>query len=460
MTFWQPSLESTSRPVYRAIAEAIAGDVESGRLRPLDRLPTQRDLAATLGVAVSTVTRAYAEAERRLLISSEVGRGTFVRPPLPLALGRGEEGGDPSVTDLSINLLFPTPEVDGVRQTISAVTTQADMAGLLGYEASGGALRHREAGAQWLARTGLDPSADRVLITCGVQHAMAVTFATLCEPGDVVLTENLTYRGMKALANAQHFTLRGLEMDEQGVRPEAFEAACRAEKVKALYCMPTVQNPTSTVMPLARREEIAETAARHGVTIVEDDTYGFLDPTLPPLTALVPDRSFLLTGTSKSLMPGFRVGFMLAPKELVERLAATICATVWMAAPFLAEVVCACIANGTAERILEWKHREITARQGIAREVLGPLAFASNPASQHLWIDLPDPWRADDFVAQARMRGVIVSSAGDFIVGRGTAPHAVRVCLGPVSQRSVLKDALRTVADTLQGPPAPYLAGA
>ena len=118
-----------------------------------------------------------------------------------------------------------------------------------------------------------------MLVTSGSQHGLTAVFATLLRPGDLVLTESLTYAGMKALAELLHVRLQGLPMDAHGLRPDAFEDACRAGAAKALYCVPTLQNPTATVMPEARRREIAHIARAHGVLIVEDDVYGLLlDP--------------------------------------------------------------------------------------------------------------------------------------------------------------------------------------
>jgi DNA-binding transcriptional MocR family regulator len=207
-----------------------------------------------------------------------------------------------------------------------------------------------------------------------------------------------------------------------------------------------------------RRTRIAAIAESHGLAVVEDDSYGFLLPRQRPLRSFAsdPSRFFYLTGTSKALAPGLRVGFLVAPPAMVDRLAASLSATTIMAPPPMAEVVARWIADGTAERVMEWKRSEIRARQRIAASIFADREHRAHSASPHVWLSVPEPWCVPDFVAQARMRGVLLSPAEDFIAARSTRAHAVRICLGPVPERSRLEAGLTTVAEILDRSPAPY----
>lgn len=454
MTIWTPNLTGRGGPLYQAIAAAIAEDVDSGKLLPGEPLPTQRELASRLGVALTTVTRGYGEAERRGLVSGEVGRGTFVQRGLAVPGLPDSELGEPDLVDLTVNSIFPRTHARRVAEVVSAVALGPGGERNLNYVPSAGEERHRRAGAEWISRTGLEARADRVVVTCGAQHAMSVTLGTICDPGDLVLTAEFTYSGMKSLANHYHFGLKGVAADDQGLRPDAFEKACRADDVTALYCMPSIQNPTATVMSAERRKEIASIAQRFDVLIVEDDSYGYLvDET--PLSAYAPTRSFYITSAAKAIVPGLRVGYIVAPPEAIGRLAGAICTTVWMASPLLAEVMTRCIADGLADEIVNWKREEITERQRMATELLSGLQYSTHPQSQHLWLNLPSPWRADDFTAQARLRGVAVTPHGEFVIGRAPEKHAVRLCLGWPSQRSTLERGLAIIVETLSAAPEP-----
>jgi DNA-binding transcriptional MocR family regulator len=463
MTMWTPDLRQRSGPRYIAIAEALAEDAGGGRLRPGTRLPTHRDLADRLGVTVGTITRAYAEATRRGLVTGEVGRGTFVRASArPLAAVAPVP--DAGLIDLSANLppaVATQREAATLARTLAALARRKDLGRLLAYPPEGGAREHRAAGAEWVRRGGFTTSVERVLVTSGSQHGMTSVFAALFGPGDVIATEALTYPGMKALAGLLALRLHGVAIDEHGLRPDAFAAACRTRRPKALYCVPTLQNPTTAVMPASRRQEIAAIARDHGVLIVEDDVHGrLLARPQPPLSSFAPENSVYVTGTSKVLAPGLRIGFTVAPPALGPRIAAAIRGTTWMAAPLMAEIASRWIQDGTAETILARKRKEAAARYRVARKALERFQVQAHPEAYHLWLGLPKPWRAESYVEAARRAGVAVTSASAFAVGRGAAPEAVRLCLGAARDLDELSRAVTRLAALLAGSPeAPVASG-
>jgi DNA-binding transcriptional MocR family regulator len=456
---WNPALAADAEPKYQALLDALQRDIDSGLLSPGVRLPTQRDLAQRLGVAIGTVGRAYAVAEQRGIVSGEVGRGTFVRGPEPGVEQGAVEGDDPEVIDLSKSRMVRDPRVGSVGPVLQSLARRPDLDRLMDfYQPAPGMARHRELGAHWLRRTGLAVPPERVVITGGAQHGAATVLASLTRPGDLALTEQVTYTGMKAIASLLHLQLRGLPLDGQGLIPEAFEAACREGAPRALYCMPTLQNPTGRTMPLERRQALVEIAARYEVALVEDDVYGFLpEAPLPPLTALAPATAYYITSTSKSMAPGLRVGYVVAPESRVERVAGVIRASTWLIAPLLAELATEWIERGEADAMVEWKREETLARHATAVRVLGRWLPGSATPSFHLWLPLPEPWRTEAFVAQARSRQVVVSPSEEFMVGRESAPHAVRVCLGATASRARLEEGLRRLADLLENGPEPRL---
>ncbi|MBI3452192.1 MAG: PLP-dependent aminotransferase family protein [Rhodospirillales bacterium] len=458
MTTWLPEIQTRVGPRYLAIADTLAADVAAGRLPPGARLPTHRDLAWKLGVTVGTVTRAYAEAERRGLIAGEVGRGTFIR----------ERGGDvlPTLSpptdgfvDLTRNFPPEGPHNKTIAETLAAIAAAKNISSLLAYTSNVGLPAHREAGAAWVRKAGLDARPSEIAVTNGAQHGSMVAMATLTRPGDVVLTEQLTFYGVKSIATLLSLQLHGVAIDEYGLVPDALDAACRQTQARVLYCIPTIHNPTAAVMPAARREEIAAICQRHAVTIVEDDIYGFLpDHSLPPLSSFAPERSIYVTGLSKCVAPGLRVGYLRATESMVARLSTTLRATVWMAVPLMAEVAARMIEAGSAEKMALWQREEAKARQSLARRALGNADIDTHPASFHIWLKLPEPWRREEFVAEARRRGVGIAPAEAFAIGRGPLPHAVRIGLSAARDRAQLEHALNILVDILRGTPEQGLA--
>jgi DNA-binding transcriptional MocR family regulator len=459
---WNPDLSRYGGPRYVAIVEAISEDIERGRLKPGDQMPTHRDLANHLSVTTGTVTRAYAEAARRGLLVGETGRGTFVKEtlfseefPAPASTE------DDTLIDLSLNIP-PLPLGDPLGQALSktfdSLSKRTGLSALMGYQPAAGADRHRAAGAAWMARARIEARPQQILVCSGALHAMTVVFSTLCRPGDTIFTESLTYPGMKNLAHLLNLRLRGLPVDAEGIMPDAFDEACRRERVKVLYTIPTIQNPLGTVMPEARRREIARVAASHGVAIVEDDVHSFMLPAPPPpLSSFAPENSYYILSTSKSIAGGMRIGYLLAPDRMVETLATSLRATVWMAAPLMAEIASEWIKDGTADRLVEQKRAEAAARQEIARRALSGFEFEAHPLSFHLWLHLPAPWRSNEFTAQLKRHGVAVTSSEAFVPAREEAPHAVRVCLGAPRSRAQLEDGLAIVGKVLRDTPDPCL---
>src|SRR5215210_3831417 len=272
MTMWTPDLSRYGGPRYAAIVEAIAEDVELGRLKPGDQMPTHRDLANHIGVTTGTITRAYSEAARRGLLVGETGRGTFVKGNLfDESLSAPSSEDDEGLVDLSLNIP-PLPAGDPLGQalarTLSDLSARRGISALLGYQPAAGSDRHRAAGAEWVARSGLRARPQQILVCNGALHAMTVVFSTLCRPGETVFTESLTYPGMKNLANLLNLRLQGLPTDGEGIVPEAFEEACRGGAARVLYTTPTVQNPLGTLMTEGRRREVAAIAAAHEVAVV------------------------------------------------------------------------------------------------------------------------------------------------------------------------------------------------
>lgn len=456
---WRPNLAVRQGPRYLAIADALADDIRVGRLEAGERLPTHRDLADELGVTVGTVSRAYREATDRGLVSGEVGRGTYVRAAEPASRRPAMELRDPSDRsriDLSLNFLRVPAYDDRVAQTLDALARERDVAALFDeYKPQPGVAAHREAGARWVARAGIDARAEQVLVCAGAQHAMTVGVLALTRPGDTILAGEVTYPTMITLARVLHRTLRGVAMDREGLIPEAFDAACRAHRPRLLYCMPSVQNPSNTVMSPARRAAIADVAMRHHVAVLEDDVYGFLlDERPPPLVSFMREGGYFLTSLSKSVAPGLRVGYLVAPPGESGRFLDALWATAVMAPPPTAEIAARWIDDGTADAMADARRIEAGARQRIAAAMLAGFDVDRHPNAFHVWVRLPAPSRSAGFVACALQRGIAVVPGEAFAVGELRQP-AVRVSLGPPRDHDELRRGLGVLADLLRGSDAP-----
>ena len=434
MTIWSPRVSQSKGPLYRRIADQLERDVESGALLPGSRLPTQRELARRLGITVVTVTRAYNEAAERGLVESTVGRGSFVRERQETA----------ATIDLATNVIH-----GGAPVMSAALAARIGAALTTPYGVGAGSERHRAAGASWISRARSDAHASRVLVTAGAQQGILISFAALLEPGDLVLTEEVTYHWMRTAAEMLHLRVEGVALDRHGMLPDALAKAARKRGAKVVYLTPTVQNPTGSVMPEKRRRDIAAIAEQHGLTIVEDDVYGFLADDAPPAVTSFTTGIFL-TGLGKSVAPALRTGYVLAPQALVPKLQSLLNASTLFTSPIVAEIAASAIEDGTAARLAAQRRDEIARRSRLARKILGRHAGSSDERSPHLWIPLPPRWTSESFAAAARARGVRVATAAQFAMTK-EVPNVIRISIGAPASSGELESALRTLASLREG---------
>ena len=335
---WVPDLEPILGSRYLAFVLALDADIGAGRVKPGMRLLPQRDMAQRLGLSVGTVSKAYAEAEQRGLISGEVGRGTFVqrrRPEQRTALGTSE-----ATINLALNVPPYTGEDDVIASTISDIVATgemfSDMARLSAAPGPSPAPRRHRRLAR-IARRDLRCRAD-------FHH---------------------TWRPARALHRAR------LAIDGEGLVPESLDLAFTETGARVLYCMPTLQTPTGAIMSPARRQAIAAIVRKHDAHLVEDDAYAYLlTPPLPPVSCLIPERSFYVMSFAKCLAPGLRIAAMIAPDLFRDRAINAVRATGWMAVPLMAEVVARLITSGDLARQARMKRDKAALRNAIVRRVL------------------------------------------------------------------------------------------
>ena len=452
MTNWIPDLSSHRGPRYLAIAAALAEDISTGRLPAGARVPTHRELAYQLGLTVGTVTRAYAEATARGLIDGEIGRGTFVRERP--SKGFGDVTSDqlePDGIDFGLNYPPMGPEETAAfRSTLKEVADMDGIEPLLGYTPHGGLERHRRAIARWFRGQGIPVDPARTIVTSGAQNGMMLAFSAILEPGGVVLVDRFTFPGMISLAAMLKLRLVAVDMDADGVIPEALEAACRQHGPRAYYAVPTMHNPTCATIPVERRREIARIATKEDLLIVEDDIYRFLDPTAPdPLVALAPEHVIFLSSASKQLAPGLRIGGLITPERMIGRIENVIRTSTWMPAPPMAEVLSRWIDDGTTARLEERKRRVMGERHAILRRTLSGHDITAHPHAMHAWLKLPDGREAREVAHEAAARGVSVSPGDLFAVARGPGRGHIRVCIGNPPSDDAVTRGLEILRDVL-----------
>lgn len=333
-------------PLYQQIGSYLRNAILSGNLTADTRLPACRQLANDLGVNRTTVENAYSVLEADGLVFSRMGSGTYVLPHtfIPTASKQNnntvlplwqqsfqnqesnsnldeidemlQAGGHPQpisfASGISDTRQFPTEEFRKILQSVM----RRDQIAALEYGERSGYAPLREGIVHILASQGLQTNPESILITAGSQQAIFLVSQVLLKPNDIILVENPTYSVAIDLFRSLGFQIIGIPMDNQGMQVEKLEKLLQQHHPKLIYTIPNFHNPTGTCLSSARRRQLIVLAERYNVPILEDDFVGDLryeGHAQPSLKALDPNGQVIYVGTfSKMLMPGLRVGFIVA----------------------------------------------------------------------------------------------------------------------------------------------------
>lgn len=447
---WLPRLAAQGGPRFLQIADALQAAVADGSLKPGDRLPPQRRLAAQLDIDLTTVTRAYDEARRRQLLEGRGARGTYVAAPKVELT---------AVLDLSMNTPPPPDGVDFddlLKQGLSQVLMRTDNDLLMTYHLGGGSDADRKAGATWLEPMFGRLDARQLVVCPGAQAAIAASILALTAPGDVILAEPMRYPGLGAAAAQFGRHVVAVEADRHGMVPEMLEAACARHKPGLVYLNPTLQNPTAVTMPERRRKAIAAVAKRCNVRIVEDDPYWRLaEAAPPPIATFAPDQVVYISTLSKCLTPGLRVAFVLLrdPRER-ERFLVALRAFALMAAPLTAALATQWILDGSADGLLAGVRGEARLRHRMARTILAG-RYSGAGDGLHVWLELPAYWTASQLARAAERAGIAVTPAEAFAMA-GECVNAIRISLGSIQDRGQLQAGLQRLSQLLARRPESF----
>ncbi len=435
---------------YKAVVDRYAQAIRSGQLPAGSRLPTHRTLAAGERLSLATATRAYRELEEMGLVSGETGRGTFVRDlSLPPGHGVDQQVVGADVVDLNFNYPSLPDQGDALREALRQLAMAGDIDSHLRYQPHAGRLAERDIIARHLTCQHFAPDAENVLIVNGAQHGLAVTVMGLLRPGDVVAVDALTYSGFKALAALYHLELAAIPCRPEGPDLQALQTLCQQRRVRAVYTMPTLHNPLGWVLNTGQRQALADLARQHDLLIIEDAAYARLvSRPPPPVVSYAPERTVYVTGFSKNIATGLRVGVVISPPRYRPEIERAIRATTWNTPTLISSLICAWIEDGTVARFETQKRQDARQRQQVAREVLCGLPVVSHPDSYFVWLPLGEESRADRLANALMERRISVSTAEPFCVS-ATIPQALRIALGSVPFDS-LRPALLSVRDAVE----------
>jgi DNA-binding transcriptional MocR family regulator len=457
-----------SGPLYRRLAEALRGAIESGEIEVGTRLPPERVLARQLAISRTTVVQAYGALREEDWLESRQGSGTWVRrasrspevlgawaPASGSALRKRDSvlAGLTATTgmiDLTCACLPPLPGLVEESLERAGDTLRAATSGH-GYSALGlPALRR--AIARHLERRGLATTESQVMVTTGAQQAIALVAALFLRRNDGALVESPTFLGGLDALGATGAILSAIEVGRDGVRPDAVREAVRQRPTRLLYLTPTFQNPTGVTLPEGPRREIARLAADLRFTILEDESLvdiALESPPPPSMAALAPQAPVISIGSlSKLCWGGLRIGWIRAPEPLLARLAGLKVASD-LGSSMLSQVVAVHLLE-RADEVRRLRRAQIEGyRDAMAAELTRRLpdwAWTLPAGGLSLWVRLPHG-DASELAHIARRYGVSLLP-GPAISADGGHPQHLRLVF--VQEPKVIAQAVERLAQAWQ----------
>ena len=467
----QLRLDGTSGvPIYKQLADSVTKLVRSGALRAGERLPPTRELAGQLGLNRTTISAAYALLEQSGLIQGHVGRGSFVVPGAahsPVSptnweavLPSTEPALPSSPGNVEINFANSRPAGDEFpmlqfRQLAKQVIDAPEASEILQLGSPFGYSPLRRYLLHQAIDQGIATEGDDVIITNGCQQALDLIARLFVTTSDEVVVEDPVYHGLLKVFSRAGAHLISVPMDEFGIDVNAWEELLERRRPRLLVLTPSFQNPTGTTLSLERRKQIVHLAQRFQVVLIENDIYTELryrGSALPRLRTLDESGNTILLGSySKISFPGLRVGWAIARRAVIARLAEAKQISDLHSDQLSQAVLLRFAESGELDRHLE-KTRLAGAQrleavlQGCARDLPKYTTFTRPEGGMNLWVELPAPLLADELLRRVQQRGV------DFLPGRHFSSRvaharALRLSFGGLSPDQITRG-IRIIGDT------------
>jgi DNA-binding transcriptional MocR family regulator len=471
-------LDRESRiPLYMQLVAQVREMIGAGRLKAGDRLPANRELARQLKVNRNTVINAYAELEADGFVQSHVGRGTFVTAAAP-ARRQGPAKDTPSPISWSalmipmqrdrwLSSLLRSPQPAGTislahglphselfpleefRRSVDRVLRKEGRE-LLQLGLSGGYYPLQEYISSQVAIAGIKATSDEILITNGCQQSLDLLRRVFVDEGDEVVIENPTYPGAISVFCGRNARYTTVPVGEAGLDLDALEDVLTQRRPKLIYTIPTFHNPTGARMSTQSRRRLLELAVKHRVPIVEDDIYSELHydgNVLPSLKAMDEHGVVIsISSFSKVGFPGLRVGWIVAPRAVIEQLNIVkrncdLHASLLTQAAIYEFSRRGLLAKHTKKVRRAFAHRRDVMLDALARHLPTDARWNTPLGGMAVWVRLPDQLSATEVLLHAAERGVTFSP-GEHFYSAQPQRNMMRLCF-TIASPAMIEEGVR-----------------
>ncbi len=449
---WKPEPARLRRPLYLSLAEAIEQDIRAGLLRPGTRLPAQRELADSLGVNFTTVTRSYKVCEMKGLVCGVTGSGTFVSQHAAGSVAITAATSGPSI-DLAFVASFEQCN-DMLRDAVRAVLHKKYFTQLFDYTRPSGLPHQKEVARQWMQSFGLETAADRIVIVSGALNGVDMALLALFKAGDRIAVESWSFPNFLELARLHGLHLEPIPADEEGMLADVLEARCRQKEIKGIFLMPSCCNPTTTVLSEDRKRRLADSIRRHRLILIEDDTHSFQTAGVVssyegPLARLVPEQTLYICSTSKAISSGLRIGYIACPEQFRSALHRAVYNTNVKTSSFNAEIVTELLRSGRAQEIMTIKKALTFQAIELYERYFPKTGPHQHPCAFFRWLPVSGSWYGAELEQRLQERGVLVYHSCRFASGATDERQYLRIALSTVETMEALERGLILLKDEL-----------
>ena len=458
-TIWPPDLSNSEKlpgPKYSVLVQSMRAAIRSGHLPKGQKMPPVRELAWDLGITPGTVARAYKMATEEGLVETAVGRGTFVADHGPSVSVLPEplvNVPKPGLLDFRAARVPELGQSAAIRDAMVRLGQQERA--YFDYPTSQTDRAAREEVVKWIGPDRVGRlEADDIVLGLGAQNSVMNVLQTCLQgPNPVILTEALAYPGVRHAARLLRAQLIGVEMDDQGLRPDRLEEALRTHGGQVLLTSPHSHSPTNARMGLERRQQIADIARRYQLQVIEDDCHCINRPDLPSFRAICPERGWFVASLTKTVSPALRFGYVACPRAHAATARQVAQSSFYgMPQPIL-DICTELFRSGEAERLRSRVEEVTQARVKMAVNALGQWDITWKPDVPFIWLKLPQGWRGSTFAMACEAEGIRIKPADEFALPDGVAPHAVRLTVNAIAKRATLEAALGRISALLAEPP-------
>ncbi|MDD4842763.1 MAG: PLP-dependent aminotransferase family protein [Anaerotignum sp.] len=449
---WKPELIDRTPPIYTRLAQKLEEDIRSGRLKPGDKLPPQRELADYLDLHLSTITRTYKLCEERGLLCAKVGQGTFVASDVHTTdiLLYSQEYSD--LIELG-TVHPPYQDNEEIIKFMKKIFLQPDMKHFLEYKSPAGTDMQRKTVSEWLKKIDVDVPPESILFASGSQNAICAILLGLFHAGDRIGTNSHSFSGLKSIAKMVGVQLIPLPEKNGVLNCQDLERFCKTENLKGLYFVPEYHNPTTHSLTDDERRCIGKIAKQFDFIVLEDAINRMLRDTVQrPLFAYAPEQTIHIFSVSKFLCPGLRMAYLSVPLRYKGALDTALYNMNLMVSPLNAEIVNRIFNSPMLDKIIEEKRMELRKRNELVNHMLCDYEVLGEDTCSFRWLMLPPPWKNGmEFEQFAKRMGLQVFCAEKFSVGNVISPRAIRICISAPPTIEKLQIGIEKLAKALLG---------